>query len=519
MKLHAEIDSVCTHILWSDSTICFSFENGTFSSIKQDDLLPTKVSKKSSVMKTSTKADETESSTNEGEESETPPKRLSKSTKTTDDSDDDLDFDDSDETKDKAKVSFIDEEADEDNVAPQHPTANENVEPMLSEQVTDDYEAIDDDDALAEDHESGALYRSNVAALELPEPQPAFAPSSTPLDLQRRIMCWNHVGTVTLFRGDEGVTRNTVNIDFTDSAYRRPLSFTDNMGFIVGSLGEEGAFFASDLADDMMGDQDDDINQAVDGLNMSDKTKAALRKSHRKRMNKDGVKATGSSIYFHRFETFGNPSSKDWVMNLPDGELALGCASGQGWAACITSRRFLRTFTSGGNQGPVIWLKGEPVTIVGRSRFVAVFYHEATPMPDGTQKLGYSIYDGVSGETISDGSLSCISSRSSLSWSGFSKEGSLMVMDSDGMLSMLAAVEKQDVTNDDKEFSWMWSPMLDTVGLRKSMEDSFWPVTAQDGKLICVPLKGGNEHPDAARRPVTTTLSLRMPLVNGPDKK
>lgn len=33
-----------------------------------------------------------------------------------------------------------------------------------------------------------------------------------------------------------------------------------------------------------------------------------------------------------------------------------------------------------------------------------------------------------------------------------------------------------------------------------------------NGKLICIPLKGGNSYPDASRRPVTTTLGLRMPF-------
>jgi chromosome transmission fidelity protein 4 len=90
-------------------------------------------------------------------------------------------------------------------------------------------------------------------------------------------------------------------------------------------------------------------------------------------------------------------------------------------------------------------------------------------------------------------------------------------MDSDGMVSMLAATSMNGLGEDDTQglvepVSWEWSPLLDTVGHRKSSDDSFWPVTAYNGKLVCVPLKGGTEYPDAARRPVTTTLSFRMPL-------
>jgi chromosome transmission fidelity protein 4 len=50
------------------------------------------------------------------------------------------------------------------------------------------------------------------------------------------------------------------------------------------------------------------------------------------------------------------------------------------------------------------------------------------------------------------------------------------------------------------------------MGLRKSMDDQFWPITVYDGKMVCVPLKGGNSYPDAARKPVTSTLALRLPL-------
>jgi chromosome transmission fidelity protein 4 len=179
----------------------------------------------------------------------------------------------------------------------------------------------------------------------------------------------------------------------------------------------------------------------------------------------------------------------------------------------LCSRRFLRLFSSGGNQGQVIWLDGEPVTMVGRSRFLAVFYHESTPLPDGTQKLGYLLFDGMANRTVAKGTVSGISKGSSLSWAGFSNDGSLLATDTDGMVSMLVSSATQDT--DSILGSWEWMPMLDTVGLRKSADDSYWPITMYDAKLICVPLKGGTKHPDAARRPVTAALGLRVPLARG----
>jgi hypothetical protein len=154
--------------------------------------------------------------------------------------------------------------------------------------------------------------------------------------------------------------------------------------------------------------------------------------------------------------------------------------------------------------------------MVGRSRFLAVFFHEANPLMDGTQKLGYVLFDAIACRILSKGSVSSVSKRSALSWAGFSNDFSLMVMDTDGMLSMLiSTTDVNSLTETITPSSWEWTPILDTVGLRKSTEDSIWPIAVQDGKLVCVPLKGGNQYPDATRRPVTATLSLRTPLARG----
>ncbi len=147
--------------------------------------------------------------------------------------------------------------------------------------------------------------------------------------------------------------------------------------------------------------------------------------------------------------------------------------------------------------------------MVGRGELLAVFYHEASPLADKTQQLGYTLWDAANFRVISRGSVSCLSKGSSLSWVGFSNDLSLMVMDTDGMLSMLITTGDG---NGDGAYDWEWAPVLDTIGLRKSSDDFHWPITVHNGKLVCIPLKGGNTYPDANRRPVTTTLGLKMPL-------
>ena len=197
----------------------------------------------------------------------------------------------------------------------------------------------------------------------------------------------------------------------------------------------------------------------------------------------------------------------DWYLTLEGGERVLGCACGDAWSAVVTSRRFLRVITSGGNQDRILWLNGDPVTIVGRERLLAVVYHDQQPLLDGTQKLGYILYDAITNRALGKGTMSCISPRSSLEWIGFSAELSLVAMDTKGMLSMLIAPEAGA--------GWEWIPVLDTNELRRSEADRLWPISVMDGKLNCVPLKGGTKYPNAARRPVTANIALRMPFVPG----
>ena len=137
------------------------------------------------------------------------------------------------------------------------------------------------------------------------------------------------IGVITS-RNDGPV--NAIDISFTDSISHRPVSFRDNMNFILGSIGAKGGLFASDLTED---EDDEDVADALEGLNgMNDEMKRVAKRSTRSRG--DGGADTGSGVYFHRFDTFGTPRNKDWHVTLPRGERVLGCASGEGWAAVVT---------------------------------------------------------------------------------------------------------------------------------------------------------------------------------------
>lgn len=560
----AETASLCTHILWdkqeSMERLYLAMDNGCMYTIRgRDQIIPTPIaSAKADGMKRATvevndepgAEEETQefefetqpSHPNPTETSMNDKKRLKKMSSSNDkhdnndisqDSDDDLlfendaDVDNADNADSIGKVSknqFVADEAEQQNddeIGGGHSLNNdEDSDDEDKKDVgVDSFGTGDDDgkvsstgvrfhddDGMDADGDDYEFHHTRKPVAALPEPQAPFAPSSTPLGTsRRRILCWNHHGVITSRQGD-GIQR-TIDFSFVDSASRRPASFRDPHNYIIGTVGEEGGLFVSDLKEDF--DDDDEFrDDLLDG--MSDATKAVVRKSGRRRTGGKKDRATGSNIYFHRFDTFGPVKDKDWHLALPEGERALGCASGEGWNAVATNRRFVRMFSTGGMQGPIVWVKGDLVTIVGRGRLLAVIYHEANPLVDGTQKLGYALYDGVTAKLIVEGSVSAISPGSSLMWAGFASDLSLCIVDQEGMVSMLVASKIEGFLN----FTYKWVPMLDTLGLKKSREDHFWPVAIQNAKLICVPLKGV-KHPDASRRPLTTSFSMRMPLARG----
>jgi len=223
-----------------------------------------------------------------------------------DDDDDMLDF-----SQPAPKNDFVIDEAAEDDVIERSPVDDDGImyedlnSPKLS-QVEDSNISDEGDENMMsqQDDDLGNQSETESVVDDAPTfslapkrhaPQAAFCPSSTPLELTHRILCWNQIGTITLHQNDEA--RPSVSVHFTASATRRPVSFTDTLGLLLGSLGEDGAIFCTDVSED------------------------------------DNA---GSTVYFHRFETFSSAREKDWHLTLANGERAMGCAAGEGWAAVMT---------------------------------------------------------------------------------------------------------------------------------------------------------------------------------------
>jgi chromosome transmission fidelity protein 4 len=68
--------------------------------------------------------------------------------------------------------------------------------------------------------------------------------------------------------------------------------------------------------------------------------------------------------------------SKEWSVDLPEGEEALAVAAGKGWFAVATDTRNLRLFTVAGTQREVVSLSGPVVCVAGSgNRLLAIFHN------------------------------------------------------------------------------------------------------------------------------------------------
>merc|ERR1719266_163496 len=83
--------------------------------------------------------------------------------------------------------------------------------------------------------------------------------------------------------------------------------------------------------------------------------------------------------------------TKDWSLEMKEGEKIEAIAVGQEWVVIATSLNNLRFLTAGGMQRCVLSLTGPPVALVGAENRLLVVTHASHPLP-GQQSLASSLY-------------------------------------------------------------------------------------------------------------------------------
>ncbi|XP_021932631.1 WD repeat and HMG-box DNA-binding protein 1 isoform X1 [Zootermopsis nevadensis] len=317
--------------------------------------------------------------------------------------------------------------------------------------------AVADDDDDVESKISGVARIAPVCDL-----QPPFQPSSTPVHLQHRFMVWNSVGIVRCYSTED---ENSVDVEFHDTSLHHALHINNFFKHTMATLTDEVLVLACEIQDEA-----------------PSKVVCVLLNSW------DG--------------------SKEWSVDLPEGEEALAIAAGKGWLAVATDTRNLRLFTVAGTQREVVSLPGPVVCVAGhRNRLLTVF-HNGMGLP-GDQSLGFAVFSLGSGQlqVLTAFQPLSMTPKSTLKWAGFSDEGTPFTLDSAGIIRMFSR----------KSF---WLPLCDTQAHCKGKSDHYFVlgISEKCQNVRCVLCKG-SYYPPTTPRPAVAEISLKLPMCEATTEK
>lgn len=342
----------------------------------------------------------------------------------------------------------------------------------------DDAELIDDDfvDSKQTPFGAAAVTENGGVASYI---HGIVEPSSTVFDEKhRRYMVWNSVGNIICREEDGG---NRIEIKFADlSGKNKNQSFLDNEDLKIGSLSNEGAFFAS--------------KPPVEETDDADPTDAP--KSQK-----------GSLLHYHAFP--GHEANETFSVQLGNDEIADCVTTGTHWCAAATSKNLLRIYSNTGLQLLTCWLKGPAVCTTAFGTKLAVIYNDGCSLPDGTPQLAVECFDvsatGVSQEIAIK--VPITAGGHQLQWAGYSDDGILFVMDTEGLLSGLFNVA-----------GWQWIPLLDVPKVSKRVDHIYWPIAIK-GLNLCYVLLNGESKPAIYPQPVIAIRAFEAPIVTTKEGK
>ncbi|PVD25434.1 hypothetical protein C0Q70_13090 [Pomacea canaliculata] len=285
--------------------------------------------------------------------------------------------------------------------------------------------------------------------------QKPFQPGSSPEHLSSRYMKWNNVGIIRQYNTEE---ENSIDIEFHDTAIHHAMHITNNCDYSMADLSIEAVILATA--------SDDDSNSKL--------------------------------LCMH----FGSwDSSKEWSATMPEGESIQAVALGEGWLAVATSLRNVRLFTIGGIQRHMLTLPGPVVCLVAHGSRLLMVYHAGMGIV-GEQNLAYRIVDTSSQKNTLISDHLPLSPSATLSWIGFSMEGTPFYMDSQGVVRMMNTA-----------LGYTWSQVADTKDHAKGKSDHYWIVGVNENpqQLRCIPCKG-SRYPATLPRPAVAVLPFQLPL-------
>jgi hypothetical protein len=347
--------------------------------------------------------------------------------------------------------------------------------------------------------------RSFLSSSSVPY-HPVVHSSSTPFDdKRRRYLVWNDIGNITI---REESLENRIEIRFTDMKYGKNEIIPDHSGFILASLGYDGAAFVTAALTD-----DDEEEERI---------KSKLKEEDRANEAYD-EKKKGSLLYYHAFP--GNHHiegiNNSFRIQLTGKEVIETVAVGKGFIAVTTNKQFLRVYNSIGLEISVTYLKGKVVSLSAFDSQLVVIYHASNSLLsyNGIHSLNMDLYE-INWKAsykmyclVSGLMLPLSQSKQCLEWIGFDVDMQVpVILDSFGNLSacMNTVVDSKGIGSSGNG-CYHWIPILHIPSIRKSIDHKYWPIMIKSGKLVFV-LLNGEKKPAVYPQPVVSTKGLKIPL-------
>lgn len=227
-----------------------------------------------------------------------------------------------------------------------------------------------------------------------------FQPSSTSGKLAESFMKWNEIGIVRRFRSTEEKDEETIDVEFHDQDVHHSIHHNNTDDFSIADLSTEALILASQKSSEN----------------------------------------TSSLLLCYNFITWDD-SNKEWKVQLPDNEYIDCMALGSGFIAVATDKGFIRIFTVGGIQTYLFSIPGPAVSMAAQEQSLLICYHAGAGVNKSQNLFMYLLKIDHKSTNLPKQSMSnsvpvSISPGSTLSWIGFTDEGTPCAVDSDGTLRL-----------------------------------------------------------------------------------